>query len=166
MIDGWNPFCLLKRMDVVNIMLEGIFGTLLMTGYVYLASKWTGKEIKAVRILGTMLTLETSMNGRLSRSHRALIVGMTAHYTVGVLFSTIYNGLWTLGIGRPTLLGCIIFGGISGIFAIFVWSGFFRIHPKPPYVEKTVFLPVIATGHLFFGLGMYLAVSFLIQHMH
>jgi hypothetical protein len=151
-------------MYILNIVLEGICGTLLMTGYVYVLSLLTGKQVKVVRILGTMLSMETSMNGGISMSNKAMVIGTGAHYMVGVLFTTLYNGLWTLGIGRPDLLWCIVFGGASGVFAVIVWSLFFRVHPRPPHVHRQTFLEVIATGHLFFGIGVYLARALFFHH--
>ncbi|MDX2000905.1 MAG: hypothetical protein SFW35_00605 [Chitinophagales bacterium] len=137
--------------DFWRAVLAGLGGTVLMTAFMYLASLIMNKRLKVVDILGTMLTGKTRQNGQLSYTFPSILVGIIAHFSVGVVFSLAYLGLWKLGIGSPTLLSSILFGIVSGLVAIVVWRSFFFIHSRPPAVELRAYLIAIFIAHLFFA---------------
>ncbi|HEY9006180.1 hypothetical protein [Ohtaekwangia sp.] len=140
------------------IIFSGITGTATMTAFLYLLSYITHKRLKVVKILGTMLTFQTTPQRGLSDSTFAIVTGIAAHYLVGILFAFIWHLLWQHGIGSPTLLICMLYGFIFGAFGILVWRIFFAIHPHPPDVPLRSYIPSILIGHVFFGIGVYLGI--------
>lgn len=140
-------------MKILFAVIAGIAGTLAMTGFLYLLTYIFRKQMKVVKILGTMLTNNTQPDGELSDSRATIVVGTIAHYSVGISFAIIYLILWHFGIGRPGLLNAIIFGGVSGVAAIGIWYAFVAIHPYPPKVPLKSYLITIFLGHFIFALA-------------
>lgn len=143
-------------MHIFSLVLEGIVATLLMTAFDYAVALFMRKRIKVVKILGTMLTGQTTPDRNLSESRAAIFTGVVAHYSVGVLFSITYHLLWGKGIGSPTIFSAGWFGLISGVIAVVVWRTFIAIHPKPPAIPLMDFLIVIFLAHFVFAGALFL----------
>jgi hypothetical protein len=139
--------------DSFMVVIEGIGGTALMTLYVYIVAWLTKKPFKVIRVLGTMLIGETTDTGGLSKSKKAIVSGTVVHYTVGVIFSFVYNVLWVHDIGSPTLYSAILFGAVNGLLALAGWRIYFKLHRKPPLIDLKNYLLVIASGHILFAIG-------------
>jgi uncharacterized membrane protein YdcZ (DUF606 family) len=149
------------NMNILTAIAAGIGGTAVMTAFIYLLSYITQKRLKVVKILGTMLTFQTTANKETSEHSSAIVVGILGHYFVGIVFSLIYYWLWTNGIGKPDLITCAIYGFISGIVGIIVWRIFFAIHPNPPAVPLKDYIVSILIGHIFFGAGVWATIQLL-----
>lgn len=141
-------------MELLNVIVSGIVGTVLMTVFMYGMTFLTDRVMKVTKILGTMLTFETSAMGHLSDSKRAITVGILAHYAIGIGFALIYYGLWSLGIGQPDLVSGIWFGISSGIAAVVFWYGLFALHPKPPAISLRPYLVTLFLAHIVFTYGV------------
>lgn len=150
-----------QNMNIITAIAAGIGGTAVMTAFIYLLSYITQKRLKVVKILGTMLTFQTTPDKETSEHSSAIVVGIIGHYTVGIIFSVIYYLLWTHGIGKPDFITCAIYGFISGIIGIIVWRIFFAIHPNPPAVPLKDYIPAILIGHIFFGAGVWATLQLL-----
>jgi hypothetical protein len=137
--------------DFWRAVLAGIGGTIVMTAFMYLVNLFSNKRLKVVDILGTMLTGKTRAGGTLSYSPKAIVTGLVAHFTVGIVFALAYLGLWLLGVGGPYLLSSIIFGAVSGVVAVFVWRTFFFVHSRPPAIEINAYLVAIFFAHIVFA---------------
>jgi uncharacterized membrane protein YagU involved in acid resistance len=148
-------------MNILTAIAAGIGGTAVMTAFIYLLSYTTKKRLKVVKILGTMLTFQTTPDKQTSEHSSAIVVGIIGHYLVGIIFSVIYYLLWTHGIGKPDLMTCAIYGFISGIVGIIVWRIFFVLHPNPPAVPLKDYIVSILIGHIFFGAGVWLTIQLL-----
>jgi hypothetical protein len=135
----------------VPVIVEGIAATLLMTLFVRLLNN----KLQVVKILGTMLAGRTTDNKGLSGSMESLLVGTIGHYLIGIGFSLVYHLLWLRGITSPTLSYCLLLGFISGILAVIAWKSFVKLHPDPPLLPGS-FYPIIFTGHIVFGAGIFL----------
>ena len=137
------------------ISLSGIAGTALMTLFLYLLTLVTQRQLKVVKILGTLITNQTTPQGGLSNSPLAIWTGIVAHYLVGILFAFCYYFLWNLGIGAPTIPSGMVFGFVSGLFGIAIWTMVFHFHPNPPHnVSLKVYLPALVMAHIVFGMGV------------
>lgn len=134
----------------IDVIIAGLAGTALMTGFVYLVSYVFNTNCKVVWVLGNML----------SRKH-PIPVGLFAHYLIGVFFSIIYSILWSNGVGSPTWDSSLVFGALNGLFAMCFWYCFIKLHPHPPVLNLPVYLIVIGTGHLFFSAGVVLCYGIL-----
>src|SRR4051812_8688055 len=119
-------------MKLLSAIISGIAGTAFMTLFMYVLSYITKRRLKVVKILGTMLTIYSNPEGKLSESNKAITVGILSHYGVGIFFSICYIILWRNNIGKPDLINAFIFGTINGIFGIFIWRLFLFLHPSPP----------------------------------
>lgn len=148
-------------MNILTAIAAGIGGTAVMTAFIYLLSYITHKRLKVVKILGTMLTFQTTPDRQTSEHSSAIVAGVTGHYLVGIVFSLIYYWLWTTGIGNPDIITCTVYGFISGVVGIIVWRIFFAIHPNPPAVPLKDYIVSILIGHIFFGAGVWLTIQLL-----
>jgi hypothetical protein len=138
--------------DIQHSVIAGLVGTAAMTLFMYGMTFLTDRVMKVVKILGTMLTFQTSPEGRLSDSPLAIGVGIIAHFAIGVIFALIYYELWRAGIGSPTVWIGALFGFISGLVAMLVWRLFFALHPKPPTtVPLKNYLITLLVAHVVFG---------------
>jgi hypothetical protein len=153
-------------MIIVTSILLGIAGTAVMTLFMYLISYITQRPLKVVKILGTMLTMETTPDKGLSDSNRAIRVGLIAHYLIGIIFAVIYVWLWKYELLEPTFAATILFGFIAGLIGIIVWRIAFDIHPNPPVIPLRLYLTDLLIGHLFFGLGIWGAFKLIILFIY
>lgn len=156
--------CVLRRKlgpMIIKIAVAGIIGTAIMTAAMYLIAYATKERFKVVKVLGTMLTFQTTPHKGLSNAASAIAVGIIAHYMVGIGFTFIYEWLWSERIINPNLLNASWMGFINGIVGALGWKLFFAIHPNPPGLPLSSYLIAITFGHVFFACGM--LVSFLIM---
>ncbi|GAB2773118.1 hypothetical protein GCM10027275_15100 [Rhabdobacter roseus] len=141
--------------DWLVIVTAGLAGTFLMTLFMYLLGFLTPYVLKVVKVLGTMLTFQTTPDGGLSDRPLAIGVGTVAHYAVGVLFVLAYRVLWAWGVGDSGYGTAFWFGLASGVLAIGVWYGLFRLHPRPPQLALRPYLLTIFLGHFVFVYGAF-----------
>jgi hypothetical protein len=138
-------------MKLFYIILAGIAGTASMTAFMYLLSYATRRLMKIIKILGTMLLGRTHTDGTLSNRMSTRVVGLFAHYIVGILFAIGYLALWESGVGSVTASWGIFGGLANGIFAMVIWYFFFMIHPKPPIIALEPYLITLVFAHIVFG---------------
>lgn len=141
-------------MTIVIVIISGLVGTALMTLFMYGMTFLTNRVMKVTKILGTLLTAQTSARGQLSNSRRAIVLGIMAHYLIGIGFALAYYGLWKLGIGRPDLVSGVWFGLGSGAAAIAFWYTFLALHPKPPAIPLRSYLFTLFLAHIVFTYGV------------
>jgi uncharacterized membrane protein YagU involved in acid resistance len=139
-------------MKFLNVMLSGIAGTAFMTLFMYLLGYITKRRLKVVKILGTMLTLYSNPDGKLSENNKAITIGLLTHYSIGIVFSICYLILWENGIGKPDITYGFIFGIINGILGIFIWRLFILIHPSPPRLPFKTYMSSLVLGHVVYAL--------------
>lgn len=134
------------------IAASGIIGTAVMTLFMYGMTFITDKVMKVTKILGTMLTCQTTDDRGLSESKTAIFTGIVAHYLIGIAFVFCYHILWFLGVGHPDFLNGLILGLASGILAVIFWFTFFAVHPFPPDVDLKSYLLTLFIAHFVFAL--------------
>ncbi|WP_221390799.1 hypothetical protein [Dyadobacter sp. NIV53] len=133
------------------ILVSGITGTAVMTLCIYVLNHVTKKVMNVTKILGTMITCETTDDGKLSDSKLSVIAGIAAHYAIGIMFAYGYHLLWSAGVGAPGIWNGLLLGFVSGIFAVIFWFTFFAIHPFPPHIELKSYLPTLFITHFVFA---------------
>jgi uncharacterized membrane protein YagU involved in acid resistance len=148
-------------MKLINVIISGIAGTALMTFFMYLLSYLTKRRLKVVKILGTMLTIYSNPEGKLSESNKSITVGILTHYGVGIGFAISYLILWEYHIGKPDLIHAFIFGLINGILGIFIWRLFLMVHPSPPKLPFKTYMSSLVLGHVVFAIGIVITFNFL-----
>ena len=143
-------------MQVIVIIVAGIAGTDVMTAFVYFLAALVDQRLKVIRVLGTMLTNQTTNHKGLAYNSKTMITGTIAHYMVGIGFAFVYYWLWLNGIGSPSLSSAILFGFINGIVAVAGWKTFISLHPDPPVLPIKMYLLSILISHVFFAVGVVL----------
>ncbi|MEB2785446.1 DUF6789 family protein [Algoriphagus persicinus] len=139
-------------MDIKHFLitiLSGLAGTIVMTMIMYLYSYLSHSFTKVIHILGNMLVGECNYS---SPSKNALIVGIRAHFGVGVLLSFAYFLLWNWGIFKINLEDSILIGAISGVVAILFWKGYLRLHSNPPKFSQLHYFLALFLAHIVFGM--------------
>ena len=68
-----------QNMNIITAIAAGIGGTAVMTAFIYLLSYITHKRLKVVKILGTMLTFQTTPDKETSEHSSAIVVGLLGH---------------------------------------------------------------------------------------
>jgi hypothetical protein len=141
---------------IMRVFLSGIVATLLMTAFVYGMALLFNKKWKVIKVLGTMLTGETTAFGGLSGSPKSIVTGTIVHYLVGIGFAIVYWWICKSGVMIPGIINSVLFGMAIGILAAAVWWLFFKFHPKPPVIRLPKYLLTIATGHIVFAIGIFI----------
>ena len=139
---------------VLKIVIAGMVGALVMTAVMYVIAFVTKDRFKVVKILGTMLTFQTTPDKGLSDNRSAIFVGLAAHYLVGVSFSFAYFGLWSADILSEDFMTTTWLGFANGIVGAIGWKILIAIHPDPPDLPLSKYLVAIAIGHIFFAYGI------------
>ena len=149
-------------MDKQSIILAGLTGTAVMTAFMYGLTFLTQRVMKVVKILGTMLTFQTSLDGQLSDTPLAIAVGLVAHYLIGIGFTFVYAALWQADLGHPTFAFGVVAGFFSGMVGVLVWRLFFAIHPKAPTtIPLQSYLVTLLLAHVVFGVAVVATYQFL-----
>ena len=139
----------------LDTFIAGIVGTACMTLGMYTLAGITSDHFKVVKVLGTMLTNQTTEDGGLSNATSAITVGLLAHYLVGIGFSFVYTWLWREEIMEGTFQAATLMGFVNGLIGAAGWRVYFAIHRRPPDMPLPKYLLAIALGHILFGQGIY-----------
>ena len=138
-------------MNILNAILSGLAGTLIMTVMMYLAPAMGMPKMDIIGMLGTMFTPNQSV---------ARIFGIVAHFMMGAVFAIIYVLLWSLGIGSPSWLWGVIFGAAHGVVAMLTMPMMMKMHPRPPEMDSgATMMAGLLVGHIVFGLVVALTYS-------
>ena len=121
----------------------------------------TKNRFKVVKILGTMLTFQTTAEKGLSEQPSAIAVGLVVHYLVGIGFACVYSWLWRENIVQANFINTTLMGIVNGLIAAVGWSIFIAIHPNPPRLPLKSYLIAIAAGHIFFAYGIWMTYAIL-----
>ncbi len=141
---------------LVSSILMGLIGTAFMSLYMYFVGTFTQQSLNVIRILGTMVTFQTTEEKGLSPRPISSEVGMILHFVVGTMLSFIFLVFARLDLLQPTFAQGLVFGFISGAFGITIWKMFFDMHPNPPAVPVNNYLLNLWGAHLLFGWGIWI----------
>jgi hypothetical protein len=139
-------------MKVLKLAVTGIGATAVMSGYMRLTSYFSGKEMKVINILGTLLTNQTRPDGQLSDSKISKSVGTITHFSIGILFTFIYHLLWQKGIGKPDTKNGLLLGFVSGLVGVAAWRTYLHLHPNTPRIPLKSYLLNLMLAHEVFAL--------------
>jgi hypothetical protein len=130
-------------------VITGAFtGTSAMTSFSYAASVLHHRDFFEPRLLADLIARLRNQKP----STADTISGWVIHYSVGLLFTSIYNQIWQKTSFKPTLLNGLLLGTISGVFGITGWKIVLLLHPNPPMIVEKRFLPHLLPAHAVFGL--------------
>lgn len=141
----------LEEMNLLNAILSGLAGTLIMTALMYMAPAMGMPKMDIIGMLGTMFT---------PNQGAARVMGTVAHFMMGAVFAILYALLWNLGIGSSTWLWGVIFGAAHGVIAMLTMPMMVKMHPRPPKMDSGAMMMVgLLAGHMVFGLVVALTYS-------
>ena len=119
-------------------------GTIAMTILMYLAPLMGMPKLDIIAMLGTMFTSNNTVS---------TIIGVMAHFMMGVVFAFIYVLLWSFGIGSPTWMWGLIFGAVHGLMVYLIMPMINRMHTHPVEMEGGTKLAVgKLMVHMLYGL--------------
>jgi hypothetical protein len=133
-------------MNASKTLVATLTGTSAMTAFSYATSANQHQQFREPEILASCLR---RLIPGLSKN-TAHINGWLLHYFAGLLFCTGYNKIWKAR--KPTLLYGASLGFISGIIGAGVWNMVLSLHPNPPRIPQTKYLPHLLPAHLVFGI--------------
>ena len=141
-------------MNIINAILAGLAGTLVMTILMYMAPAMGLPKMDIINMLGTMFTPDRNA---------ARVLGVLVHFMMGALFAVIYVLVWSLGVGGPTWFWGLVFGAVHGVIATVTMPAMTKMHPRPPQMDGGPRMMVgLIVGHLVFGLVVALVYSALV----
>jgi hypothetical protein len=134
---------------MIRILTAALLGTSAMTAASYAISRKKNKQFREPDLLAKLLKrLIPDLEKR-----NAQLSGWMIHYGVGLLFSAIYDKVWTKTKMDPTLKNGLLLGGLSGAAGAIVWKTTFALHPDPPANDREKFYGHLIIAHLIFGAG-------------
>lgn len=92
-------------MNILGAIIAGVPGTIAISSVMAMAPMMGMPKMDIVDLLSTMF-------GKPNR-----IMGWMMHFMMGVIFALIYILLWSLGVGSPTWINGLIFGGVHWLIA-------------------------------------------------
>ena len=141
--------------DIARCVLGGVIATMVMTGFLNSFAFFFEKKFRAVPLLGTMLTGETTFIKGISFSHRAVFIGLVVHYAIGCLLSVVYY-LWSMKRGSFSLHNTLLFAIGAGTVAVIAWRLFFYVHSRPPRINLAEYCKLIFIAHLIFAIMLFI----------
>ncbi|GAC1310764.1 MAG: hypothetical protein NVSMB24_28720 [Mucilaginibacter sp.] len=144
-------------MKAKEILFAGISGTTFMTAFSYAVSAVEKENFSEPERLGQ---LARRLLPTISKKENQLI-GWSAHYGVGLLFSTAYDWLWANKKIKPSFKNNLLLGGISGLAAVAIWKATFKMHPLPPRLSFDKYYLQLVPAHIVFAVFAGLAYGLL-----
>lgn len=134
---------------ILKIILGVLTGTSLMTLCSYFFSHLLNKQFREAVLLHQLLERSIMMD----KPQIPTWVGWLVHYSVGILFVTLYHFLWNLTGMDPTATSGLLLGLVSGLLGVSCWLFMFWIHSDPPSIDFKTFYMQLIVVHLVFGLS-------------
>jgi hypothetical protein len=132
-------------MNVKAIFCSGVVGTTVMTIFSYILSSKRKKNFKEPELLDIMIRRIPGI-----KEKETMLAGWLFHYTAGLSWTVVFAAVFGKLEKQPSLYNEVIFGLCGGIAAIFIWEGFFKLHPNPPRTDIREFYSQLIVAHLLF----------------
>ncbi|MCP9198868.1 hypothetical protein MKO06_03050 [Gramella sp. GC03-9] len=139
-------------MELILVIIAGITGTVLMTGFSLLLSRLRSKQFREPRLLN--IILRRSTHEPMNPSNDS-ILGWVVHFSIGVILMTLFYMFHIIFLFSISSLSIIIFGLITGGLAIISWQLMFYISRRPPEIDFREFYVQIFIAHLIFAMGAF-----------
>jgi hypothetical protein len=144
-------------MKAKEILVAGVSGTTFMTVFSYAVSVMEKENFSEPERLGQ---LAHRLLPTLKKKEDKLI-GWSAHYGAGLLFSAAYDWIWSRKKLEPSFKNNLILGGISGLAAVAIWKAIFKMHPLPPRLSFDKYYLQLVPAHIVFAVFAGLAYGLL-----
>jgi hypothetical protein len=144
-------------MDFYTFIEAWIVSVLAMTFFSIIISKILKMELREHYLLAHLMH---SIKKETRERHPNILKGWVLHFAVGLFFLAFYELLWKITHLERTFLWALIFGIGMGFLGIAGWKLLFKIHPKPPNINYTVYYIQLVIAHIIFSLA-----AFMIYHL-
>ncbi len=134
--------------ELLQLIIATLSGTSAMTLQSYIVSDVKGRQFREPEVLAALIRRLFPV-GKVS----AAVQGWIVHYTVGIMFSSVYHVLWKKTKIKPTLLSGATLGAISGVIGILVWKKTLELHPNPPAIDVRRYYGHLLVAHIVFGIA-------------
>jgi uncharacterized membrane protein YagU involved in acid resistance len=92
-------------MNILGAIIAGVPGTIAISAVMAMAPRMGMPKMDIVDMLSTMF-------GKTNR-----LMGWMMHFMMGIVFALIYIFLWSVGVGSPTWINGLVFGGVHWLVA-------------------------------------------------
>jgi hypothetical protein len=137
-------------MELLKVIIAGILGTVLMTGFSYIISKVKSQQFNEPRLLN--MILRRSSYDQMNPSNNS-ILGWVLHFSVGIILMTFFYLLHLIFPFNISIISIILYGILAGLLAIVSWHLMFVISPNPPKIPLNQFYIQLLIAHILFSLG-------------
>jgi hypothetical protein len=135
-------------MDILELLIETVTATTLMTIFSYLAGQSFRKLFSEPVMLNYVIRISSvNVNPRLNS-----ILGWLLHFLFGLLFIVPYHWIWNRRILDDSWLAGIILGVPSGIIGILGWMVIFSLPREKPKVAFAEYFIQLFFAHIVFAL--------------
>ncbi|MCH4822113.1 hypothetical protein ML462_02920 [Gramella lutea] len=142
-------------MELFQVILAGVLGTVLMTAFSYFLSKVRSRQFKEPKLLN--MILRRSSHEHMNPSNNSFI-GWVVHFSIGIILMTLFYLFHLIFSFRISFLSIFLYGIITGAMAILSWHLMFYISPRPPDVNLNEFYIQLFIAHVLFAAG---AIAFI-----
>ena len=140
-----------------TVLYPGIAATSAMTLFSYLISALRDENFREPRVLSVLVKRLLSDDFSHTLKKGAIPAGWAIHYSVGFLFTAIYDRLWRYPSSKPTITRGALLGFVSGICGVIGWYITLQLHPCPPEKNLKNYFRHLIVAHIVFGIFALLA---------
>ena len=140
-------------MEILQIVVAGVIGTVLMTAFSFFISRVTNRQYREPVILNKVVDGWTRMQ---LTPHQSNPLGWALHFFVGIVFAAAIILIWEFTGIDSSLLSASILGAIAGIIGIGVWFMTFLFAHIPASIDLMGFFTQLLIAHVIFGIGVWL----------
>lgn len=139
-------------MNILKTLVSAAAGTSFMTLYSYLRSGEQNEQFREPEILNRFI--QRSLPDRIAgkSNGESGISGWLLHFGTGLVFSAVYDQIWSKTKTAPTIPKGLIMGGTAGLAGISIWYATFKLLPGPPEVDRNEYFKHLMAAHIVFGL--------------
>ncbi|WP_133159399.1 hypothetical protein [Solitalea longa] len=136
-------------METKKNIAAAVVGTSLMTLFSYLLTKSQKKNYTEPEVLSEIV----DENNSSVSEKEAKALGWTAHYGVGLAFTSAYSLIWEHTSIKPSIASGATLGALSGLLGILGWSQLFQMHHSTSTTYKAEYYMQLILAHIIFGIG-------------
>ncbi|QYA24538.1 hypothetical protein G3I01_03115 [Gramella sp. MT6] len=137
-------------MELLKVILAGILGTILMTGFSYVLARLKDQEFREPRLLN--MILRRSTYDKVNPSNNS-ILGWVVHFSIGIILMTLFYIIHLIFSFSISFTSILVYGVFAGILSILSWHLMFVISPNSENVQLKEFYVQILIAHILFAMG-------------
>lgn len=137
-------------MELLQVIIAGISGTILMTAFSYIIARIKSQQFKEPKLLNMILRRSTL--DQMNPSNNS-IIGWVLHFSIGIILMTLFYILHLTFSFNISFLSIFIYGVFAGILSILSWHLMFLISANSLDISLKEFYIQLLIAHILFALG-------------